>query len=258
MNLKEYKEVNGRTLIGSDLSAPKEISKDKEFINEASKDWKDKFLGLMKEDKSFDRKIKVEVLGSHIISHEKYLLNAESVKVSFTQRDGSLAHFKAFVNSSNGGIIQTYDLVGVRPELEKDQFESQSVATEEEIEKLTGMLENDEEPALLKRKTSIKKKLRRGIEGLRKLKRAKRLQKRRGNSGRHSEDKACPFLKIAASIEHNAEAHQLSWGQFQCFWTRDRYHLYGGRLLNSQGGPTWSFLSKAHSQHKTYHHANAH
>ena len=94
LNLKEYKEVNGRTLIGSDLSAPQEISKDKEFINEASKDWKDKFLGLMNEDKSFDRKIKFEVLGSHIISHEKYLLNAESVKVSFTQRDGSLAHFK--------------------------------------------------------------------------------------------------------------------------------------------------------------------
>ena len=89
----------------------------------------------------------------------------------------ALPTLSAFVNSSNGGIIQTYDLVGVRPELEKDQFESQSVATEEEIEKLTGMLENDEEPAVVEKEDLNQEEIEERNRGLRKLKRAKRPQK---------------------------------------------------------------------------------
>ena len=147
LNLEKYKKIGDRTLIGSDLSAPQEIPADKEYINKISKDWKEQFLGFMNEGSEYDRKIKVNVLGSHIISHEKYLMNAESVKIDYIQPDGSSASFKAFINSSNGVIIHTYDLVNVKPELEKDQFEGKEVATAEEITKLTGMLENDEEPS---------------------------------------------------------------------------------------------------------------
>jgi hypothetical protein len=147
LNLEKYKKIGDRTLIGSDLSAPQEIPTDKKYINKISKDWKEKFLGFMNEGSEYDRKIKIEVLGSHIISHEKYLMNAESVKIGYIQPDGSSASFKAFINSSNGVIIRTYDLVNVKPELEKDQFEGKEVATVEEITKLTGMLENDEELA---------------------------------------------------------------------------------------------------------------
>ena len=146
LELKDYKKIGDRTLIGSDLSSPQEMPANKEYINTISKDWKEKMLGFMKEGSSYDRKIKTEVLGSHIISHENYLLNAESVKISYIQPDGSSASFKAFINSSNGAIITTYDLVGVKKELEKDQFEGKSLATEEEIEKLTEMLQNDQDP----------------------------------------------------------------------------------------------------------------
>ena len=146
LELKDYKKVGDRTLIGSDLSSPQEMPANKEYINTISKDWKEKMLGFMNEGSSYDRKIKTEVLGSHIISHENYLLNAESVKISYIQPDGSSASFKAFINSSNGAIITTYDLVGVNKELEKDQFEGKSLATEEEIEKLTEMLQNDKDP----------------------------------------------------------------------------------------------------------------
>ena len=149
LELKEYKKVGDRTLIGSDLSSPQEIPANKEYINTISKDWKEKMLGFMKEGSSYDRKIKTEVLGSHIISHENYLLNAESVKISYIQPDGSSASFKALINSSNGAIITTYDLVGVKIELEKDQFEGEGLATEEEIEKLTEMLKNDKDPIAL-------------------------------------------------------------------------------------------------------------
>jgi hypothetical protein len=146
-NLEKYKKIGDRTLIGSDLSAPQEIPTDKEYINKISKDWKEKFLGFMSEGSEYDRKIKMNVLGSHIISHEKYLMNAESVKIDYIQPDGSSASFKAFINSSNGVIIHTYDLVNVKLELEKDQFEGKEVATADEILTLTGMLENDEEPS---------------------------------------------------------------------------------------------------------------
>ena len=146
IELTDYKKIGERTLIGSDLSSPQEIPANRKYINTISKDWKEKMLGFMNEGSSYDRKIKTEVLGSHIISHENYLLNAESVKVSYTQPDGSSASFKAFINSSNGAIITTYDLVGVKKELEKDQFEGKSLATEEEIEKLTEMLQNDQDP----------------------------------------------------------------------------------------------------------------
>ncbi len=76
-------------------------------------------------------------------------MNAESVKISYIQPDGSSASFKALINSSNGAIITTYDLVGVKIELEKDQFEGEGLATEEEIEKLTEMLKNDKDPIAL-------------------------------------------------------------------------------------------------------------
>ena len=40
-------------------------------------------------------------------------------------------------------------MVGVKKELEKDQFEGEGLATEEEIEKLTEMLQNDKDPIAL-------------------------------------------------------------------------------------------------------------